>query len=193
MTNEHLTALRQICNSFYPLKEEDWELFVSAFQVRKLLRGEHMVREGEISQSIFFIYRGAMRTFHLHDGEEINTSFNFENDFVCELESVREQTPSKNYISALEDCVLLVFKSNDMFKIYDQSSEVPKVGGKIIEQRLIQLQEYPKLLLNHSPQERYQKLLDTQPEVIKRVAVGQIASYLGMARETLSRIRSRVV
>lgn len=93
---------------------------------------------------------------------------------------------------ALEDSRLIFIEKTRLTELYQSFSVFPELGRRILEQLTITEQQYASLLAAHSPQERYLRILQDKPEMIQRVPLQQLASYLGISRESLSRIRKRV-
>lgn len=193
MLEKAIQRLKLMCDSYHPLAEDDWKVFEAAFYPRKVRKGEILQNAGEVCKKCYFVSEGSIRTYHYKDGEEVHTAFHFEDNFVSDYESLTTEKPSQNEIVALEDSELLYFTSAEMMQVYEQCPKVPLLGRRIMESLLVKQQQYINLFLDHSPKERYLQILKDQPELIQRVPLTYLASYLGVARETLSRIRSRIV
>lgn len=186
-------SLRNTFDEILKISDEDWLHFASILQTIKLKKREFVLTEGQICKGVYFLSQGAVRTYHLQEGREINTSFNFENDFLREIESMIHQTPSTSNIQAMEDSTLFFIEKEKLTSLYDQSGFYQKLGRKILEQLAITEQKYASLLTSYSPKERYLHVLQYNPALIERVPLQYIASYLGISRESLSRIRKRII
>ena len=156
---------------------------------RKLAKGEVLLNDGQVCKSIFFIETGYLRTFMRNDGKEINTDFAFENSFTTNIKSLRSETASTVTIQAAEPTTVYEFDKNELLQLYNKSPELESFGRKLLEHLLIQQEEHSNLFKIYSPKERYQYVQANYPELLQRVSLTQLASFLGTARETLSRIR----
>lgn len=118
-------------------------------------------------------------------------AFTFENEFVTDFESLTKQQPSEVVICALEKMEAVYFSRKSLIDLYKQVPVFVEVGQRIMENLLIQKDHYATLFTRLSPTERYAHLLHHFPHIIQRVPLYYLASYLGIARETLSRIRQK--
>jgi CRP-like cAMP-binding protein len=173
------------------ISDSSLEKLFNSTQQRQLLRGEAILERGHTCDKILFVEKGYLRTFIEKDGNEINTDFVFENNFTTNLKSLRLATPSDTTIQAGENAVVYEFDKNRLLELYKESAEIESLGRKILEQLLINQEEHTNLFKIYSPTERYHYLQQNNPQVIQRISLTQIASYLGVARETLSRIRKK--
>lgn len=186
------SGLKEIFNDITSIPDKDWNTFETTLKPLHFDKDDFLLKEGQICRGIYFISKGAVRTYHLNDGKEINTSFNFENEFVRELESLSSGKPSKSNIQAMEYTEVMFIDKVKLTLLYDESPAFQTLGRKILEQISITEQKYASLLATYSPQERYSYILQNHPELIQRIPLQYLASYLGIARETLSRIRKRL-
>ena len=152
-------------------------------------KGQTILKEGQTCNFILFVETGYLRTFINKDGKEINTDFTFEGSFTTNLKSLRSGFPSDTTIIAEEPATIYQFNKDALLALYNVSAEIESFGRKLVEQLLIAQEEHTNLFKIYSPTERYQYFRDSQPEMLQRVSLSQLASYLGVARETLSRIR----
>ena len=138
-----------------------------------------------------FVEKGYLRTFITESGNEINTDFTFESNFTTNLKSLRSSTPSETTIQAGESTIIYEFDAVKLLDLYKLSPEIESFGRKLLEQLLISKEEHSNWFKIYSPAERYQYLVSNKPEMLQRVSLSQLASYIGISRETLSRIRKR--
>jgi CRP-like cAMP-binding protein len=150
-----------------------------------------LLKEGEIAKQIFFICKGSARAFyHDKDGKEHTTWFMTENDLMISVYSFYRQAPALENIELLEDSVLLCMRYEKLQDIYQEFPEYNLHGRLFTERYYIQSEERAIILRTKKPAERYQLLLDSFPGILQKASLGQIASFLGIALETLSRIRA---
>lgn len=187
-------SLKNAFDQILKTADEDWTTFESILKTIKLKRKEYLLREGQICRGIFFLSEGAMRTFYINDkGREINTAFYFENDFLREIESMASNSPSQKSIQAIEDSTVFYIDKARLTALYEKSDFYQKLGRMILERLTISEQKYSSLLTAYSPKERYLYILENRPELVERIPLQYLASYLGLSRESLSRIRKRIL
>ncbi|WP_338875184.1 Crp/Fnr family transcriptional regulator [Spirosoma sp. SC4-14] len=180
-----LDALREISQ----LDESNWSLFASILTEHHLIKGELLLRPGQVCKHIFFLQTGLTRSFQLKDGDERNVAFNLEHSFLTDLKSLRNEQPSELTIQALEPSRVLSMAKTDLAHLYQKSHQIESLGRMLLEVLLEEQQEYTSWLSVYSAKERYDLLIQKNPNLIQRLPLGQLASYLGIRRETLSRIR----
>jgi CRP-like cAMP-binding protein len=186
-----LTTLESKIRSISNLSAEAVTLLCSVAVPLHLKKGEALLKEGQVCKKFNFIEKGCLRSYQLKDGKEMNINFHFENRFVSNVKSLLSQTPSDYFISAVEPSIVHQFHRPDMFRIYEQSNEIVTYGKSLLEQIVVEQEEHINLLKLYTAEERYDYLQQHNPALLQRVSLTQLASYLGVARETLSRIRGR--
>ena len=187
-------ALREAMNHTINIADDEWEAFEPHITFKTLKKRENLIEEGQICTQIHFILRGSMRQYHVIDGEEKTTFFFFENHFACNYESFLTQQPSDITIEAMEDCTVLYFSREVLYRLYRLYPKYETMGRMIAENVYICAMERLKTFLLNSPEERYRRFLRS-PEaalILERVLQHYIASYLGITPVSLSRIRARV-
>jgi CRP-like cAMP-binding protein len=172
------------------VSEEELRLILSKAVPRKVRRRQQLLREGEICQHKIFVSKGLLRTYLLkEDGSETIMRFAAENNWHVDHESFHNRTPSKYYIDAIEDSEVLLWTKEQ----FDGLLLVAPVLRELSEQlRIDSLHaSQDRILMNISAtsEEKYQEFVDTFPDIFRRVPLHMVASYLGVSRETLSRIR----
>lgn len=189
MEEKSKSLLNERLRTFAMLSESSIEKLLNIAIERKLLKGQKVLEEGKVCRKIVFVELGYFRVFLVKDGIEINTDFVFEGDFVTNLKSLRLPMPSDTNIQAGEDSVVYQFDKEELFGLYKESPEIESFGRALLEQMLIAREEHENSFKVFSAKERYHNMLATRPMIFQRVSLTQISSYLGMARETLSRMR----
>jgi CRP/FNR family transcriptional regulator len=174
------------------LTEEDCSLFEPFLKTKQLLAKEHFLTEGKTCQEIGFVNRGSFRTYYLSDDKEINTRFVFENDFVVDYDSFLEAKPSKYFIEALEDSEIVTFDLQALLNAYHQSHNWERFGRLMAEQSYKLTTKRVESFLFLDGEQRYLDLLKNEPQIFNRIPLYHIASYLGMERESLSRLRKKI-
>jgi CRP/FNR family transcriptional regulator len=176
-----------------PLTDADCDMFIPHLKIKQYAKGTHFVAEGQISNEIGFISKGAFRIYYLVDGKEVNGNFFFENEFVVEYQSFLLQCPSKYYIQTMEDSEVITFTSAQLHNNYNLSQNWERFGRIIAEKLFIDATERTESFLFLTGEQRYLNLLKRRPKIFERVPLYQIASHLGIERESRSRLRKKIL
>lgn len=168
--------------------ESDFNIRVKLFQKRK---GDFFLKQGQINSSLFVIEQGLIRVFFKKEDKEVNTWFGMENELIGSILPLYFNQPSFEYIQFLEDSIIYSISSDDLNDMYKTYPELNLIGRKIAEKLCEILEERIIALHTESAEQRYKALIHKSPEIVQRINLGHIASYLGITQETLSRIRSR--
>lgn len=177
------------------LKEdkERWETIKDCFQEIHVPPHTELLKEGQISNKIYFIKQGSLRLWFNNDGKDITLQFFFEKSAVCSIESFMNQEPSMFTLESIEKTTMLALTKDDFRKILTQYPEIKEGFSKILFMRM---GNYARLFLSRikdTPAKRYKDLIKEHPEILKRIPQHYIASYLGITPVSLSRIRNRTV
>jgi CRP-like cAMP-binding protein len=150
-----------------------------------------IIDSGERCNDLFFVEKGLLRGYYLdEDGKEITNWFAQENEFATCFYSFVAKQPSFEIIQALENCEAIQLSNSDLQAIYLKFPETERIGRIITENYYIKLEERILNLQFKTAKERYQNLILSKPGLLQRAPLGQIATYLGITQETLSRIRT---
>jgi CRP/FNR family transcriptional regulator, anaerobic regulatory protein len=174
------------------LTEKDCALFEPFLKTKKITDKDYFLTEGKICQEIGFINKGCLRTYYLSDGKEINTHFAFENEFVTNYDSFLQNKPSRYFIQALENAEIVTFNLTALESAYNQSKNWERFGRMIAEQSFKLTTQRVERFLFLDGEQRYLDLLKNQPHIIDRIPLYHVASYLGLERESLSRLRKKI-
>jgi len=159
-------------------------------QLRKVAKGQILVREGDYSYELYYVAKGGARAYYLKDGKTITDWFAFENDFISSIVSFFLGVPSQHYIEVLEDTTFMVLQLKDIETLCDKYHDFERLARMSTTKTMLQLQQRIVSLQFKSSKERYDSLLERFPQIELRAPLGDIASYLGITQETLSRIRN---
>jgi CRP-like cAMP-binding protein len=151
-----------------------------------------LLKEGDISRKAYVIERGCVRVWFNHNGKEISFQFFFEGDVVLSVESFRKMAPSSFYIETIEAAVLYWISRTDMDRVIREDSFLNNYLMDWAVERQAEFIRHFFSFLKDSPRQRYENLLHDKPQIIQRVPLQYIASYLGITPVSLSRIRNRV-
>jgi CRP-like cAMP-binding protein len=164
------------------------------FSKRRLKKGEYFVQEGQTCSEVAFIESGVFRSFYITpSGNEMTYCFRFPGDMAAAYSAFITGKGSVEYIQALSDSELLVIPKNQIDLLLTKSPAWIHFLKIIAEQQYLELEGRVFQLQRDSAQERYQNLLDNQPEYIRQISLQHLASYLGITQRHLSRIRKEIV
>lgn len=183
------SQLKKAILSRYPLDEASWSHVEKELVVKNLKKGDFLVREGEMEDKIYFISSGISRNFFVKGDKEFTIDFHFEGDFVTGYYSIITNKPSIISVEALTDLVIVVIPFNPVKSTYATSVEAANFGRLIAEFQYIKRLTKEMDLMAMTAEERYHELLQVRPDLVKKISVKHISSYLGIQPESLSRIR----
>lgn len=178
-------------HSLTSFSDESWKLLQPALTQKTFKKNALLLKEGQICNSLFYIDKGYCKSYYEIDGTVKNTGFYFENEIATNVQSFGSGRKSEFNIIACEPLITVVFDKEKLFKISKQVIEVETLGRNCIRLFATKQEEFSNLFKIYSAQERLEYIETKYPEMIQRVSLSQLASFLGVARETLSRIRKR--
>jgi CRP-like cAMP-binding protein len=187
MENEILKYL----SKYVSVTEEVQKAIIDVLSIKNYKKGTILLKEGDISNECFMVLKGCIRSYYLIDGTEKTTAFYTEQYSVSPI-SYGKNVPSPHYLECTEDTIASIgtpAMETDMFKKFPEVESVCRVLTEVF---LTKHQESFDNYVMASPEERYRRLIATRPDLIQRVPQYQIASYLGIKPESLSRIRRRM-
>jgi len=160
--------------------------------IKTFKKGDFLLKEGQIAIDTYFVLEGCIREYIEIDGEEKTTNFFTEEQWVISMNNFSYQSPSENNLVCVEDTIVSVGneeQAQKMFKIYPRFETIARA---IVEADFAEQKKQLTSYLTDSPEQRYMKLLKSRPDIFQRVPQYQIASYIGVKPESLSRIRKRI-
>lgn len=193
MNNTSPLSLKEKINRLFFLPSSSLDLLLGEAKSIYVPKGTILLKEGQVCRSIYFIERGQLRTYYNKNGKDININFYFENNFATNLKSLVEETPSAFYIEAMEHTRTWKFDKEQIVRLYGQSKEIESFGRRLLEKLLVKQEEHSNIFKLYSPKERYNYVARHYPHLLQRVSLSQLSSYLGISRETISRIRRNSV
>jgi CRP-like cAMP-binding protein len=181
--------IRPFADALHPLSAAGRDLLLARGRSFALPKDGWLLREGQVARSIFYIESGLIRSVRLEEERDINLDFSLEGDFVTHLRSLRSQTGADYGLQALESATVVEIGGAALRELYALSAEIESFGRQLVETMLITQETQAHLFRLQSPTERYQYVADRHPTLLQRVSLTNLASWLGISRETLSRIR----
>jgi CRP-like cAMP-binding protein len=186
-----MTDLLAFIRSFTEFSDESWDILCGITKETAFKKGDHLLQAGKLCHSLFYIRKGYCRAFHLQDGVEINTNFYFEKEIATNINSYTLNIPSSFTVQACEPLLAYRFDRDEIFEAAKLAPEIEIVGKQNLQLIAAKQEKQLELYRLLKATERYAYLEKNQPEILQRVPLTQLASYLGVARETLSRIRNK--
>jgi len=178
--------------STLPLTSEEEALVVATFQPKKLRKKQYFLQEGNVCKYAGFIVKGAMRQYSVDDkGVEHIVQLYIEDWWATDRESAIMLTPSKYNIDAWEDTELLIVTRAEMLDLIEKIPAIAQMTRSMDERSYIASQRRLNSSISNTAENRYKEFADNYPQLIQRFPQHLIASYLGITKETLSRIRKQ--
>ena len=185
-------TLVEMMSNFIDLNNEEKQGILEAFPIKTYKKGTILLKEGQIAKDAFLVIKGCVRKYFIEDGEEKTTDFYTEFQSAVDFESMANNSPSKYYFTCTEDSTIAIMnseKENTLYKKFPRFGEVCRIE---MEKMLGASQENLSAFKKSTPKERYLNLLKNRPDLVQRVPQYQLASYLSIKPETLSRIRKKI-
>jgi CRP-like cAMP-binding protein len=169
---------------------EDLQFIRSLATVKKVRRKELLLQEGEVCRHKIFVAKGLLKSYYLrHDGTEHIMRFSPENSWATDPESLRNQTPAQSNIEALENSEVVMWTRENLAELFASIPAFKAYMDRLISSALKSSHERIRMNLSYTSEEKYEDFIASFPDVFRRVPLHMVASYLGVSRETLSRIR----
>jgi CRP/FNR family transcriptional regulator, anaerobic regulatory protein len=171
--------------------EEEWDALRECLKVKYVRKGQVLLDEGDISDSVIFVNKGLLRIYHTDNDKTFTAKFFVENQFASAYQSFLTKTPSEYALDALEDSEILILKYQDLQDLYKKHPVYERLGRLVAEELFIYVCQRNKSM-RQTPEEKYLEFLYTSPNLLQRVPQYIIASFLGITPETLSRLRKKM-
>ncbi|WP_228780229.1 Crp/Fnr family transcriptional regulator [Aquiflexum lacus] len=187
----NLQPLFQFFESFQNLSSSSKDRIASICTSVQIPKNKDLQAIGHTCRTIYFVKKGLCRIYYYKDGVDITEAFAFENSLIARVESLFTGRPSKKGIQTLEDSVFIGIASPALFDLYDQFPEIERLFRKIFEAAYVETVNRIENIQFHTAEERYNDLIKNSPDLLQRVPLKHIASYLGITQVSLSRIRAK--
>ncbi|MBC9931213.1 Crp/Fnr family transcriptional regulator [Chitinophaga qingshengii] len=178
-------------HSLTTFSDDNWQHLLPALSVQYFHKDDYLLKAGEVCNALYFICRGYCRAYYDKDGVDINTDFFFEQDIATNINSYGRREKSAFAIQACESLEVVRFDRELLLSAAARDPQIETLGRLCLQRIAARQEKHTALFKLMSAQERYEYLEQTYPEMLQRVSLSQLSSFLGVARETLSRIRSR--
>ncbi len=181
-------------NNYLALDDKEREALTSRLTERKIKRRQFILQENDICKHFTYVVEGCFKMYGMDkNGKEHNLLFAAEDDWIADLDSLHKEKPSKLFIEAIEPCTILQLSKGDLWFLYTNYPKFDRNFRVIIEDKYIELQNRLLQTFSSTAQERYDFFLAQYPSLAMRLPNTQIASYLGITPEFLSKIRNERV
>ena len=177
---------------FMPLSEDEVEAIDETMRWQEYGRGTILLKEAQISSDTYFVLEGIVRQYYLIDGVEKTSDFFSDEQWVISLNHINPNNPSPYYLECCTDCSLLIGNSQKGEGLFKKFPNLETISRKLMERVFTEQQEKIEAFTINTPTLRYQNLLKSRPDLFQRIRQYQIASYIGVTPESLSRIRKRI-
>ncbi len=185
--------LKKYCNQTVPLLDTELELIDKYFEERNLKKKEFLLQDNKVCKFIAFIAKGSIRHFHIKDGVEKTCDISFDNSWVTDFQSFTYDTIGKMNLQTMEDTTVFFINKQNLYNLYKECNKYETFGRLMAEQVAQRATDIAMSLSSDKPEERFQNLIQTQPDLFQRVPQKYIANFLGVSPESLSRIRNRIL
>ncbi len=185
----NMEQLFQYFNKYNSLSQEAENAIAEICNIVTIKKNNDLQPIGHTCKTIYFINKGVARIYYLMDGIDITEGFFFENSIIARVESLFTGKPSRKAIQILDDAEIVAINADALFKLYDTYPQVERLFRKIFEAAYVDMVNRIEGIQFHPAEERYQALLSEAPNVLMRVPLKYVASYLGITQVSLSRIR----
>ncbi len=186
-----MQKILQVLNDITPLSKKESDSFLSILATSTLDKGEYWIEKGKRNNNVAFLEEGYLRKYYVKDGNEITDFFYFENDFSADLPSIISRSAPHASMVAMEKTTLTTFLYHEFNKLCKKSLAFEHIHRTIIESTFLRFYNRSLSFIVQTPKERYDELVVSNPNVLKRAAQYHIASYLGISPQHLSRLRGK--
>jgi CRP-like cAMP-binding protein len=188
-----MSNLTQNYSKFTSLTESEWQLIGSKLKIQTLKAGEYWLTEGRICQYVGHLEKGVMRTFYVNNsGKKSTFLFNFPGKPITDFESFINKTPSKYYIECVSDAVIHSINYDDRQFLMEKIPKYERMIRYVTEDYFFTLYDRMVNLTLLSAEERYIRLIKTEPNIFDYLSLSSIAEYINIKPQSLSRIRKKV-
>jgi CRP/FNR family transcriptional regulator, anaerobic regulatory protein len=176
-----------------PLNKEEKELVTSLFQPRLYRKRQYALQEGDVCTQMLFVIRGCLRLYKIDEqGSTHILQFAVENYWINDLGSFHSETPSALNIDAMEDTMVLQISHVHLLKLYTDAPKFHRIFRVLVENAYIGLQKRLLQNISSSAEDRYRSFIESYPHLVNRLPQTQVAAYLGLTPEFLSRLRNKL-
>jgi len=188
-----MNKLHKILDELIGLTDIEWVNFSAKLKKKSIKAKELIIKEGRIANNLYFIESGLLRTYHLQEGKEINTYFACDTQFIPVFSSFISRTASFETLEAIEDSIVCELSYHALADLYLESSKFEKLGRILAEKNYLCVLDRTYTMQTKTAKQKYLDFIKTyDKKITQRDPQHQIASFLGIAPESLSRVRKEI-
>ncbi|SHF98272.1 cAMP-binding domain of CRP or a regulatory subunit of cAMP-dependent protein kinases [Fodinibius roseus] len=185
-------VLKESFQEHVSLTDEQWEMCKKKFRPKRMLKRQFLLQEGDVCRELAFVEKGSLYSYSVDSkGNQHVIRFAFEGWWMANLQSFFTRKPTNLNIEVLEDSELLVLDSKNHEKLLEEIPAYERYHRIILQNAYVALQQRVENALGLTAEEKYNRLIEQNPEFMNRVPLNLVASYLGISPETLSRVRGQ--
>ena len=189
-----MNIFREFLRKLVSISDAEFAEASSHFRQLTLRKGDYFIKQDDICNEIGFVSSGTLKNCYVNEkGEEIISCFCGENNFTGSFKSFIQRKPSELAIQAIEATEIIAIDYENLNILYQKNQIWQTVGKIITENEYIVIERYASALSSLTAKERYLRLLSEHPKILQKASISEIASYLGITRRTLTRIRKEIV
>jgi CRP-like cAMP-binding protein len=175
-----------------PINDEVKEYISQNLELVEVPRNHCFLRDGDRCDHVYIVVKGILRMYYIKDGEEVCSRFAEEGQLCLSVNSFFSRVPGYEFIESVEPAIVAKFHHDKLHELYSRFEEYNYIGRVVVQQYFIRSEERLYLLRKQNAEERYLYFCEHYPQIIQRVQLKYIATYLNMTMETLSRIRRKI-
>ena len=184
---------RELARKYSTMTHDELDALESILVPQKYAKGQMIINEGQVCDSIYYIERGLIRQFYFKNGKQITEHLGEEHTIFMCIESLFREEPTKLQVEAIEPTIVYAIPKQKLEQVALHNVNIQILYRKILEESLIISQVHADLVRFETAQARYKRMCKLNPQVILRAPLVYIASYLQMTPETLSRVRASML
>lgn len=189
----HIESLISYFDNHLTLTDEEKQAVRKSFSEKRVKRRQFILQEGDVCKLNTFVVEGCFRMYMLdHSGKEHNLQFAIENWWIGDIASFHSEDPSRFYIQAIENSIILQIKKEDQLRLFVEYPKFNRIFRVITENALVSYQRRVLQNISSTAEERYIDFMNRYPNFFNRISNVQIASFLGITPEFLSTIRKKL-
>lgn len=186
--------LLKYVNKYITLTKEEEVCLLSKITSRKYLKGQYVVQQGDVCQHTCFVISGCTKTYYMDDeGQEHIVMFSIEDWWTSDIGSFITQTPADYNVQCIENTELIQFSYHKREELFQEIPKLERFFRQIIEKALVASQKRIVRSFSLTAKEQYLYFRSQYPKIEQRIPQYMIASYLGITKEFLSKIKSQII
>lgn len=185
--------MKEIIQSNFDLSDETYELFLNSSKRKEVKKNQILFNPNRANDKILFLEKGILRGYRIIDGKDFTHHFYFSNWFATDFESFLKEIPSQIYIETLTDTIFYEFNKKDFINLYKKHHQFEKLGRIIAEKAYLATVEKLSDMQILDLKQRFNSLVNKNPDLFQKVPQKHIASYLGVSEQSLSRIKNKSI